>query len=57
MPTVRLLGWRTAVKAGVAPTVSPASVRQMIMIIRLELAFLVLVPLPATLMARGLGTV
>ncbi len=54
---MRLLGWRTAVKAGVAPTVSPASVRQMIMIIRLELAFLVLVPLPATLMARGLGTV
>jgi putative membrane protein len=56
VPTVRFLGWRPAVKAGVAPTVSAASVRQMIMIIRLELALLVLVPLPATLMARGLGT-
>ncbi len=56
VPTVRLLGWRPAVKAGVAPTVSAASVRQMIMIIRLELALLLLVPLPATLMARGFGT-
>ncbi|WP_416424472.1 DUF2214 family protein [Pseudomonas sp. App30] len=56
LPTVRFLGWRAAVKAGRAPAVSAASVRQMTMVIRLELALLVLVPLMATLMARGFGT-
>ncbi|EIK97007.1 hypothetical protein PMM47T1_07696 [Pseudomonas sp. M47T1] len=56
VPTVRFLGWRPAVKAGVAPTVSAASVRHMTMIIRLELALLIVVPLLATLMARGFGT-
>lgn len=56
VPTLRLLGWRATVKAGVAPTVSTASVRQMTLIIRLELALLMLVPLMATLMARGYGT-
>lgn len=56
VPTVRFLRWRPAVKAGIAPTVSNASVRQMTMIIRLELTLLAVVPLLATLMARGFGT-
>ena len=54
-PTVTFLRWRPALQAGQAPVLSPASNRWVKLIIRAELAALLMIPLLATLMARGLG--
>ncbi|WP_249673732.1 DUF2214 family protein [Pseudomonas abieticivorans] len=56
-PTVKFLAWRLPVRAGDAPEVSPGTAKAMIMIIRLELTLLIIIPLLATLMARGIGTI
>ena len=54
-PTVTFLRWRPALQAGQAPVLSPASNRWVKLIIRAELLALLMIPLLATLMARGLG--
>lgn len=56
-PTVTFLKWRPALKAGQAPTISPASARWVRLIIRVELLALLLIPMFATLMARGFGVI
>jgi putative membrane protein len=54
-PTVTFLRWRPALKAGQAPTLSPGNTRWVKLVIRAELLALLMIPLLATLMARGLG--
>lgn len=56
-PTVTFLRWRPAIKAGEVPAISPATARRVKMVIRIELAALLLIPLFATLMARGFGVI
>lgn len=56
-PTVTFLKWRPALKAGQIPTISPTTTRWVKLIIRIELLALLLIPLLATLMARGFGVI
>ncbi|KFF33195.1 DUF2214 family protein [Pseudomonas paraeruginosa] len=55
LPTVTFLGWRGALKAGEVPVVAPAQGRQVVLAIRLQLLLLLVIPLLASLMARGIG--
>ncbi|WP_263140719.1 DUF2214 family protein [Pseudomonas sp. RIT-PI-AD] len=55
LPTLTFLGWRRELRAGRLPEVSARRGRRVIAAIRLELLLLMLMPLLATLMARGLG--
>jgi len=55
LPTVTFLRWRPALKAGQVPVVGPSTARWVKTVIRLELLALLLLPLLATLMARGFG--
>jgi putative membrane protein len=54
-PTVRFLSWRDAVRAGVAPSVGPATLASLRTVLHVELAGIVLILLCAALMARGVG--
>jgi putative membrane protein len=54
IPTLAFISWRTAVKQGQAPTVTPSQLRTLKMVIHIELAAVVLIMLFAALMARGL---
>lgn len=54
-PTVTFLKWRPALKAGQIPLISPAKARWVKLVIRIELLALLLIPLLAALMARGIG--
>ena len=56
-PTVTFLRWRPALKAGTVPSITPGTARGVKLIIRLELAALLVLPLLATLMARGYGVI
>jgi putative membrane protein len=55
VPTLLLLGWRKPLKAGRLPEVSASQARRVTLVIRLELLLLLLIPLLAALMARGVG--
>lgn len=55
LPTLTYLSWRRALRAGEIPAVTPGRGRAVIMAIRLELLLLMIMPLLATLMARGYG--
>jgi len=54
-PTVTFLKWRPALKAGQIPLISLTKARWVKLIIRIELLALLLIPLLAALMARGIG--
>ena len=56
-PTVTFLKWRPALKAGQVPSISPAAARWVKTVIRIELLALLMLPLLAVLMARGLGVI
>ena len=53
VPTVTFLSWNKAVKQGQAPVVAVQKVRQLRMIIHIELGAIVLILLFAAIMARG----
>ena len=55
IPTIEFLAWRTAVKHGQAPSVSPERARLLRSIIHWELIGVVLIILMAALMAKGVG--
>lgn len=55
LPTFVFLNWRNSLKDGQVPQPSPLQGRLVIMVIRLELLLLLIIPLLATLMARGFG--
>lgn len=56
-PTVTFLRWRPALKAGQVPAITPVTARWVKTVIRIELLALLMLPLLATLMARGLGVI
>jgi len=53
VPTLELLSWRRAVKAGEAPSPAPRKLQLLRTIIHLELVGVVVILLAAALMARG----
>jgi putative membrane protein len=55
IPTVEFLSWRKAVREGKAPTVTPAKLQSLRLIIHLELVGVVVIILMAVLMAKGIG--
>jgi len=55
IPTIEFFSWRKTVAQGVLPTVAPAKLRRLRMIIHIELAGIVIILLCAALMARGIG--
>ncbi|OHP30427.1 MULTISPECIES: DUF2214 family protein [Pseudomonas] len=55
LPTVAFLSWRGALTAGEVPAVTPARGRRVVLAVRLQLLLLLVIPLLATLMARGFG--
>jgi len=57
LPTMTFLNWRNDLKAGRVPQVSEHQSRLVTMTIRLELLALLILPLLATLMARGYGMI
>ena len=52
-PAIKLFGWARALKAGGTPAMSDAESRRVFMAIRVQLLILVLLPLLAAMMARG----
>ena len=52
-PAIKFFGWRRALKRGEAPTMSDADARRVFMAIRIQLLILVVLPLLAAMMARG----
>ncbi|MDZ4191685.1 MAG: DUF2214 family protein [Pseudomonas sp.] len=57
LPTVVFIKWRKTVKAGQVPAPSARQVRLVTWSIRIELLLLLVIPLLATLMARGYGVI
>jgi len=55
LPTFIFVNWRNSLKAGAIPQVSATQARLVTLTIRLELLLLLIIPLLATLMARGFG--
>lgn len=55
IPTVEFMRWRTAVRAGQVPTVTPEKMKSLHSIIHLEMAAVVLIILFAAMMAKGVG--
>lgn len=55
IPTMEFMRWRTALKAGQVPTVSPEKMKSVRSIIHYELVAIVLIILFAALMAKGIG--
>lgn len=57
LPTMTFLNWRNDLKAGRIPQVSARQGKLVTMTLRLELLALLILPLLATLMARGYGMI
>jgi putative membrane protein len=57
VPTMTIFGWRNAVLADKAPSLSGRQHTLAVMAIRLELLLLVCLPVLASLMARGYGMI
>jgi putative membrane protein len=55
-PAIKFLGWRRTLKGGGAPSMSDPESRRVLMAIRVQLLILVLLPLLAAMMARGIGS-
>jgi len=54
-PTRRFLAWRKMLTQGDPPALDPHTVTRLRIVIRLELGLLLVIPLLAVLMARGIG--
>lgn len=54
-PAFKFYGWRRALKSGAAPAMTEAEAKRVLLAIRLQLLILVLLPLLAAMMARGIG--
>ncbi|MES2820769.1 MAG: DUF2214 family protein [Pseudomonadota bacterium] len=55
LPTFTFLSWRNDLKAGRTPVLGARQAHWVMLVIRLELSLLLIIPLLATLMARGYG--
>jgi putative membrane protein len=54
-PTVQFLSWRKMLTQGTLPELDPRTMTRLRAVIRLELGLLIVIPLLAVLMARGIG--
>ena len=54
-PTLTFLRWRPGLAAGQAPLLTAAEVRRVRRFLHAEMGLFLLIPLPAALMARGIG--
>lgn len=54
-PTVRFLKWRKQINKGLTPGITEKSVKNTLILIRIELALVVIIPFLAVLVARGVG--
>jgi len=54
-PAMKFLGWRRTLKSGGTPGMADGDGRRVLMTIRVQLLLLVLLPLLAAMMARGIG--
>jgi putative membrane protein len=54
-PTVQFLSWRKMLKQGELPALALPTITRLRAVIRLELGLLIVIPLLAVLMARGIG--
>ena len=54
-PTVQFLSWRKMLKQGALPELDPRIMTRLRAVIRLELGLLLVIPLLAVLIARGIG--
>ena len=54
-PTMRFLAWRKMLKQGDLPALTLPTITRLRAVIRLELGLLIVIPLLAVLMARGIG--
>lgn len=52
-PAIKFIGWRRTLRSGGTPTMGDAEARRVFMAIRIQLLILVLIPLLAAMMARG----
>lgn len=55
-PAIKFFGWRRTLRAGGAPVMSDTESKRVLMAIRIQLLILVLLPLLAAMMARGVGS-
>jgi putative membrane protein len=55
-PALKLLGWRRALATGQVPSLGESEARRVLMAIRIQLLILLLLPLLAAMMARGIGS-
>jgi putative membrane protein len=53
-PAFKFFGWRRQLRAGQAPVMDAATAKRVLMAIRVQLLILVLLPLLAAMMARGI---
>jgi len=54
-PTMQFLSWRKMLKQGELPALALPTITRLRAVIRLELGLLIVIPLLAVLMARGIG--
>jgi putative membrane protein len=54
-PTMQFLAWRKMLTQGALPELDPRTMTRLRAVIRLELGLLLVIPLLAVLMARGIG--
>jgi putative membrane protein len=54
-PTMQFLAWRKMLTQGDLPALDPRTMTRLRTVIRLELGLLIVIPLLAVLMARGIG--
>jgi putative membrane protein len=54
-PTMQFLSWRKMLKQGDLPPLDPPTIKRLRAVIRIELSLLIVIPLLAVLMARGIG--
>ena len=55
-PTLHFLSWRRGITAGEAPAIAPRTYRRIRLCLHLELTLILVVPILAVLMARGVGS-
>jgi putative membrane protein len=54
-PTIKFLGWRTALRSGATPAFDAGTRKKVRMVVHVELTLLVAILLLAPMMARGIG--
>lgn len=56
-PTISFIAWLTELQQGQTPKLELAKLKRLKWLLRVELIGLILIPLLATIMARGIGAI